>query len=211
MEEDQKHVEPTHREHLAPGGAVEPLVREAIQNSLDVTVEGQPTKVVFTLGDADSASTRPYFDTLRPHLEAITRSLPEGIPQPGDAVRFLAIEDYNTRGLEGRVDVRNEMNPDGSKNHFFRFWHRVGPANEVKRRGSWGVGKVVFSNASRIRTFFGLTLRSSDSFPLLMGEAGLIIHSLGDIVYDWYGLRRREVWFCTPAIGRGRPLLRFGR
>lgn len=187
MEEDQKHVEPTHREHLAPGGAVEPLVREAIQNSLDVTIEGQPTKVGFTLGDADAANVRSYFEALWPHLEAITRSLPEGLPQPGDAVRFLAIEDYNTTGLEGDAAVRNEANSDGSKNHFFRFWHRVGPASEFKRRGSWGVGKVVFSNASRIRTFFGLTLRSGDSSPLLMGEAGLTIHSLNGSMYDWYG------------------------
>lgn len=153
MEEDQKHVEPTHREHLAPGGAVEPLVREAIQNSLDVTNEGQPTKVVFTIGDADAAHARPYFEALRPHLEAIRRSLPEGVPQADEPVRFLTVEDYNTSGLKGDANCRNEMNPDGSKNHFFRFWHRVGPANDVKRRGSWGVGKVVFSNASRIRTF----------------------------------------------------------
>jgi len=112
MDEDQKHVEPTHREHLAPGGAVEPLVREAIQNSLDVTIEGQPTKVVFTLGYADATNAQPYFEALRPHLEAITRSLPEGLPQPDDAIRFLAIEDYNTTGLEGDATVRNEANPD---------------------------------------------------------------------------------------------------
>jgi hypothetical protein len=187
MEEDQKHVEPTHREHLAPGGAVEPLVREAIQNSLDVTLDGQPTKVAFTLGCANAANAAQYFHGLRPHLEAIRRSLPEGVPPSEDGVRFLAIEDYNTTGLKGDADMRDESNQDGSKNHFFRFWHRVGPAKEFKRRGSWGVGKVAFSNASRIRTFFGLTLRSGDSSPLLMGEAGLIIHKLNGSVYDWYG------------------------
>jgi hypothetical protein len=103
-------------------------------------------------------------------------------------VRFLAIEDYNTSGLIGDPTLRNSANADRSKNHFFRFWHMVGQSSgDFKRRGSWGVGKVVFSNASKIRTFFGLTLRSDNSPALLMGEAGLTIHTLGGEVYDWYG------------------------
>lgn len=189
MDEGQKYVQPTHREHLATGGLVEPLVREAIQNSLDATLDGQVTKVMFTLGQASATDARPYFDTLRPHLEAITSSLAEGLPAANDTVRFLAIEDYNTRGLEGNPTLHKATNPDGSPNHFFRFWHAVGAAGDFKRRGSWGVGKVVFSNASRIRTFFGLTLRAGDPGGLLMGEAGLTIHSLEcqEDVFDWYG------------------------
>lgn len=190
MEEGQKHVEPTHREHLASGGLVEPLVRETIQNSLDATLDGQVTKVMFTLGQVDAGTALPFFDTLRPHLEAVTRSLPEGLPDAGDPVRFLAIEDHNTRGLEGDPARHIAVNPDGSKNHFFRFWHMVGQSSgDFKRRGSWGVGKVVFSNTSRIRTFFGVTLRAGENSGLLMGEAGLIIHTVPgrDDVYDWYG------------------------
>lgn len=206
MDQGQKYVQPTHREHLATGGLVEPLVREAIQNSLDATLDGQVTKVMFTLGQASAPDARPYFDTLRPHLEAITSSLAEGLPAVNDTVRFLAIEDYNTRGLEGIPTLHKATNPDGSPNHFFRFWHAVGAAGDFKRRGSWGVGKVVFSNASRIRTFFGLTLRAADSGGLLMGEAGLTIHSLEgqEDVFDWYGYfgsheRRNDRFVPLPA------------
>lgn len=206
MDEGQKYVQPTHREHLATGGLVEPLVREAIQNSLDATPDGQVTKVMFTLGQASAADARPYFDTLRPHLEAITRALAEGLPAANDTVRFLAIEDYNTRGLEGNPALHKATNPDGLPNHFFRFWHAVGAAGDFKRRGSWGVGKVVFSNASRIRTFFGLTLRAGDSGGLLMGEAGLTIHTLEgqEDVFDWYGYfgaheRRNESFVPLPV------------
>lgn len=189
MEEDQKHVEPTHREHLATDGVVGPLVRESIQNSLDVTQEGKATQVVFTIGSTKAANVEEYFSGLEPHLKSITRSLSEGMPESGEDIAFLAVEDYQTSGLIGDPLRRNELNLNGTKNHFFRFWHRVGPANEFKRRGSWGVGKVVFSNASRIRTFFGATLRDGDESPLLMGEAGLTIHKLpgSDAVYDWYG------------------------
>ncbi|HEX8520909.1 MAG TPA: carboxypeptidase-like regulatory domain-containing protein [Tepidisphaeraceae bacterium] len=192
IDEDQKHVEPTHREHLAPGGAVEPLVRESIQNSLDapVEVEGRPTRMTFTLGHVNASVVAPFFDALRPHLGAITRSLPEGLPPPSEPVNFLSIEDSNTKGLEGDPSLRKPLQPDGTKNHFFRFWHSVGQsAGDFKRRGSWGVGKVVFSNASRIRTFFGVTRRPGDAAPLLMGEAGLTIHTLpdSDTLYDWYG------------------------
>ena len=158
-----------------------------LQNSLDVAADGKPARVVFTIGTADAEKSRRYFEALQPHLDATKGSLPEGLPQLGEPIRFLAIEDYNTSGLIGNPGVRSEINADGSKNHFFRFWHRVRTSKEFKRRGSWGVGKVVFSNASRIRTFFGLTLRSSDPSPLLMGEAGLIIHPLDGTVHDWYG------------------------
>jgi hypothetical protein len=49
------------------------------------------------------------------------------------------------------------------------------------------VGKVVFANASRIGTFFGLTRRKNDRSAILMGEAGLTIHAIEGKVYDWYG------------------------
>ncbi len=188
----EKHIGPTHGEHLATGGVVEPLVRESIQNSLDATVTGQPTKMAFSLGTVQSTAGGRFLDALRPHLETdqVARWLPEGLPSRTDSIRFLAIEDSNTRGLEGEPTLWDQTNADGSKNHFFRFWHQVGqPSGEVKRRGSWGVGKVVFSNASRIRTFFGLTLRQGDPSPVLMGEASLVIHKQpndGSFCH-WYG------------------------
>lgn len=189
-----KHVGPTHGEHLAPRGVVDPLVRESIQNSLDATDEGslKPSQVVFTLGEADPRLAGRFFDGLRRHLqtEPVPRSLPEGLPAANEPIRFLAVEDFNTRGLEGDPDRWEQTNGDGSKNHFFRFWHKVGQyEGDVKRRGSWGVGKVVFSNASRIRTFFGLTVRPNDQNPLLMGEASLVIHKLpGEKEFrHWYG------------------------
>jgi len=103
MDEDQKHVEPTHREHLAPGVVVEPLVRESIQNSLDATVKDQPTRLSFTLGHADPDEAGPYFDGLRPHLDAITRSLPEGVPawlQPALRTRKRKVRAREARGSE---------------------------------------------------------------------------------------------------------------
>ena len=131
----------------------------------------------------------------------------------------MAIEDYNTRGLEGDPTLRKPVNPDGSKNHFFRFWHLVGQSSggDFKRRGSWGVGKVVFSNASRIRTFFGMTRRAGDEHALLMGEAGLTIHTLEgrDDVYDWYGYfaahEQRNDHFIPVPVQDGEAVSAFGR
>jgi hypothetical protein len=191
IEDDQKHQGPTHRGHLATQGAVEPLVRESIQNSLDAALDGQVTRVIFTLGQAKAADARRYFQGLWPHLKAIDDELPHELPALDQDSRFLAVEDFGTRGLEGDPTLRKALHPDGSKNHFFRFWHGIGQhrASEFKRRGSWGVGKVVFSNASQIRTFFGVTRRAADNQVLLMGEAGLLIHLLPgtDQFYDWYG------------------------
>jgi len=189
MRAGEKRVDPTHPEHLAPRGVYEPLVREAIQNSLDATVKGKPTQVKLCLGELDPQKCTWLFESLRPHLAAVSKTLPEGVPLPTSPVRYLAVEDYNTRGLVGdpRPTETAHEDPD---NYFFRFWHSVGQSSgESKRRGSWGVGKVVFSNASDIRTFFGLTRRAGDDQPLLMGESVLSIHSLpgGRDVFAWYG------------------------
>ena len=197
IEDGQKAQNPTHREHLK--GVVESLVREAIQNSLDATSRsagGAPdpvTKVVFTFGSCAGPEAAPFFSGLLPHLKAVTDILPEGLPDTGN-IPFLTIEDFGTRGLVGDPELFAENLPTpingDKKNHFYHFWHAVGQSpGEHKRRGSWGVGKIVFSNASAIRSFFGLTRFEGGASPYLMGEAGLRVHEMSEASgrYDWYG------------------------
>ncbi|MEO8217665.1 MAG: hypothetical protein ABI718_11340, partial [Acidobacteriota bacterium] len=56
-----------------------------------------------------------------------------------------------------------------------------------KDRGRWGLGKAVFSVASRVRTVFGLTKRADDGRTLLLGQSVLRIHSLDGHKYSPYG------------------------
>ena len=68
---------------------------------------------------------------------------------------------------------------DHEKHNFFWFWRNVGRSGKVHdARGRWGLGKAVFSKASGINTYYGLTVRDSDSKVLLMGESILRIHKV---------------------------------
>ncbi len=81
------------------------------------------------------------------------------LPREAEAMPYLVIEDFGTRGLTGDPHVDPELEPASDiKNDFFYFWRNVGRSNKGEvDRGRWGLGKAVFTVASRIRTIFGIT------------------------------------------------------
>lgn len=178
--------------------ATDALVRETIQNSLDAADEGAgqvEVRFSFTEGDATE-----FLDGLRPHVEgAFDR---EVLPPRGKTVRCLVIEDFGTRGLEG--DVAQHDDPLGaSRNDFYYFWRNVGRSSKSDSdRGRWGLGKTVFPAASKLHSFFGLTVRASDRQCLLMGQAVLRTHSVGGARYQPYGYfgRHDEQGFTRPFV-----------
>ena len=116
---------------------------------------------------------RKFFDLLfrdlPPHLEACDLDV-AGLEL--DAPRLLVIEDFGTTGLSGAWDRKDDL-------PFSDFWRRIGKSHKGGQQGGrWGLGKLVFSGASRARSFFGLTVRSEDPdrAPLLMGQAVLGTH-----------------------------------
>jgi len=88
---------------------------------------------------------------------------------------------------------------EGKKNDFFYFWRNIGRAVEgATARGRWGVGKTVFQAASRINSFYGLTIRRGNPGKLLMGQSVLKIHWCDGSKhgpYGYYGLLR-EILHC---------------
>ncbi len=163
----------------------EALVREVIQNSSDADDKsGLPVKVRFALTTVSGAQAKwlcEQFEALRPHLDACGV---DDSPLSDTSVRVLSIEDFNTKGLTGAFD---EIDGD----NFDRFWRSVGEsAKSGKSGGRWGLGKLVYSSSSRLRAFFGLTLREGDSGPALMGQAVLKNHKLGKKLHPAHGF-----WF----------------
>ena len=126
--------------------------------------------------------------SLEPHLNASdisTQPLVDGAP------RLLVIEDFNTLGLTGTTDQLDEGN-------FRNFWRRHGRSGKTgKAGGRWGLGKLVYSSASCLSCFFGLTVRDGDPTPLLIGQAVLRTH-------EFQGVRRppHGFWF-SQATERG--------
>ncbi len=84
--------------------------------------------------------------------------------------RFIAFEDSGTTGLTGDTDQYHEI--AGVRNPFYYFFRAEGQSNKLETgRGRWGLGKFVFPRSSRIRSFFGLTVRFDDKRRLLVGQS----------------------------------------
>jgi hypothetical protein len=182
-------IDPVEGEFFATetlGGITDALVREAIQNSLDAAAE-ERVRVRFCLGTAVNATRERYLGGLRHHVEAAHEARTT-VPNREEPLRFVAVEDEGTRGLEGDPDQFEDDGAGDGCNDFYYFWRNVGRSRKQStERGRWGLGKTVFAAASRLNSFFGLTLRRSDGRSLLMGQAVLKIHRFGGRRYRPYG------------------------
>lgn len=169
------------------------LVRESIQNSLDASAGSEPVMVRFSHHPNPLTGVDPgelwklYIDGLSPHLHSRHSGLPE-TPPLLEPLSFMVIEDYGTRGLQGDVLQYDDLDDDIQKNDFFYFWRNIGRTKkELTDLGRWGLGKTVFQAASRINTFFGLTVRKDDGRAYLMGQSVLKIHKVDGLRYAPYG------------------------
>jgi hypothetical protein len=170
----------------------EALVRETIQNSTDAhRSDRDPVHVRFALSEPGTQAGREFFsgisDGLRPHLDACGIAVPEG-PQ-----RLLVIEDFETTGLQGAIDRKD----DGQ---FCGFWRRFGRSNKKGSSGGrWGLGKLVFSSSSSMRTLIGLTRRAQAPEACLMGQAILKNHRIDGAELDSVG------FWCRNGDKGGQP------
>lgn len=144
------------------------IVREAVQNSLDATPNGNQTKVSFRWTREHDEPDSQYIENLFEHQVDHARS--SGLEL--DEVDFsfptaLVIEDFGTWGLTGSTHAKDDDN-------FSDFWRRHGKSHKTgTSRGRWGLGKLVYSSASLIGAFFGLTIREGDPKRYLMGQTVL--------------------------------------
>ena len=163
-------------------GEVAGLVRESVQNSLDEVLDNtKPIKMVFTVGKQSPSVSQKYFSDLYPHIQ--TSGL-RNVPKLTEESQFIAIEDLNTRGLEGPTTSArpSDADLDNPKKPFkFSFWFFEWVTGESNKkgdgnRGTWGVGKIVFSRASQIKTYLVLSVRRKAAAPagntaILFGHA----------------------------------------
>lgn len=157
---------------------VQALVRETIQNSLDARLSPvQPVRVRFGFVTVGPRDYLPYLYGLIPHLEATLRE--RGLPDFSQPLKFLIVEDFNTRGLTGDPSV--DTDEQAEDNDFYYFWRNVGRTEKREDvRGRWGLGKAVFHKVSRINTFFGVTLPHGAQRMALLGLSVLRSHDIID-------------------------------
>lgn len=146
----------------------ETLVREVIQNSLDAK-DNSSIQVYFIIGKKSFTEISSYFpNELKERLKK-SNSVESDFNWPNE-IYFLTIEDFGTTGLDGPTGENGEIPEKGSSN-YYDFWWRYGLSGKKETKGGrWGLGKITFPMVSRIKTFFGLTIRRDDNRELLMGE-----------------------------------------
>ncbi|MBO3803981.1 MAG: hypothetical protein JTT11_08975 [Candidatus Brockarchaeota archaeon] len=186
----EMNTDPVEGEFFTPQRLTESLVREAIQNSLDAKLPQSQLRMRFALSGSSNRlppeKARRYCEGLRPHIEKVAADY--SLPREDEPMNFLVIEDFGTRGLCGDPEQAFDSDTSGPKNDFYYFWRNIGRSSKREaERGRWGLGKTVFPAASRINAFFGLTIRADDRKRLLMGQAVLKTHTIGDIRYCPYG------------------------
>jgi len=166
------------------------LVREILQNALDARADQEQVRLRFSLHEADEAPPRErlsqYFARLQAPLAKRQIDCDEhGVPQL--PCRFLVVEDFGTRGLEG--DPQRNRDPEGDDQQaFYWFWrNNWRSAKTGEKLGRHGLGKTVFRAASRVGCMWGLTIRKSDRRRLLMGKAVLHLHEYENQEYKANG------------------------
>jgi hypothetical protein len=188
----EKRVDSLAGEFFADQSDVDKLVREAIQNCLDARDQAKVTVRVrssATPDALDSQKMERWVGGLRPHAAAC------GISWPTETrMSYLVIEDFGATGLIGDPKSLDEK----SANNFYWFWRNEGRSGKgTSKRGSRGVGKWTYSGSSRIKAFFGLTVRNGDSRPLLMGQVVLKTHMVDAEQFEPWG------WFASFESGDG--------
>jgi hypothetical protein len=187
------------------------LVRETIQNAFDARRDGAggPPKISFKFDTVDDAIRDKYLNAdLTTHLYA-------GLVQKDDdhahfyeslrdhatatwieELTILEVADRNTTGLNGDITKTTpgyQPNPD---NVFRQFHHAWGEsAGDATRGGSWGYGKAVTPFASKIKSFFALSVRDKLTSKMpdldysLMGQSIIKNHHVGfnDDLWLWHG------------------------
>ncbi len=205
----------------------ERFIRESVQNSLDARAGRKPVMVRFTISGSNGAvpgeRADRYLTGLQPHFEAVMRAESANAERDSDRRRelqgreallkgplpFLVVEDFGTKGLLGDITA-NDIQARG--NDFWGFFRSIGisPKDE-DAGGSWGLGKWVFPDASKLNAFLGVTLRAEEQRFLLMGQTMLKLHELGGRKYPPVGFfaagsdEDDKDWLPMPVESAGLP------
>ncbi len=179
------------------------LVRESIQNSLDVPLEnGQPVRVVYSFGDIDSNNMEGFFD-LKEHIKGCMKFwgskkdivdkyekklyyFDDGLSQ---SMPYLKVSDYNTLGMD--YEYGNNNCP------FYAFVRasKISVKGGSYQGGTYGFGKAAYFQLSPINTLL-ISTRTPDGNVFFEGKSALCTH-----LYD--GEKKTSVGFFDNNEGKG--------
>lgn len=165
------------------------LVREAIQNSLDVaiTMSGKPVIISFNIGSLTPANFPNFFE-IRKHIQGCIDNFPNDkkahkiyppmleylnqATRPGGALHYIRVSDHNTVGM-------HYDNPENNDAPFYAFVRSAGVSSKSDESagGSFGFGKAAYFYLSAIRTIMVSTKTDKGKY-YFEGVASLCSHKI---------------------------------
>ena len=143
----------------------ETFVCEAIQNSLDARLDqSKPVIMKFTFHADGIGPRRPFLEQVMANRKAAGLDIPH---EWGNGhVRWLVVEDFNSKGLGGSLTSRTS--------DFWNYWLNFGISNkDGSGRGGRGIGRVTFLIASRLQSVIGYTRRHPEGSSAICGMSVL--------------------------------------
>lgn len=162
------------------------LIRESIQNSLDVPLDSsQPVRMQYSISSIDAKNYRKFFG-LEDHIQGCIDYFPtnndaQTIYTPmldylqalGDRGRlaYIKVSDYNTTGMKY---VKGDTN-----NPFYAFVRAAGVSSKdnAGAGGSYGYGKAAYFYISPLRTVF-VSTKTPNGLYFFEGAASLCTHTV---------------------------------
>lgn len=164
------------------------LIRESIQNSLDVPLDTeQPVRMDFSISRIRAREYSNFFE-LKKHIEGCIRHFPNNDDAKStykpmldflnslgeyDNLYYIRVSDFNTVGM-------NYIKGDTSC-PFYAFVRAAGVSakNDATAGGSYGYGKAAYFYISPLRTIF-VSTQTKDGFHFFEGVSSLCTHEMAE-------------------------------
>ena len=174
------------------------LIRESIQNSLDVPLDvSQPVRMEFSIGRIRAKEYSNFF-ALEKHIKGCIKHFRENtdaknIYQPmvdklydircngyGENANlyYIKVSDYNTLGMNYERD-KSDPTRDDTTQPFFAFVRAAGVSSksDATAGGSFGYGKAAYFYISPLRTVF-VSTQTKDNKHFFEGVSSLCTHEI---------------------------------
>lgn len=177
-------------EHFKSQDIFSALVRESIQNSLDVPAdESKPVVVKYTFGTLSGTTTEKIRE-IEKHVRACRETYPDSPvyqrmvafldSHQNDEISYLKVSDYNTIGM----DYEEGNNKCG----FYSFVQSVGNSskNNSGSGGSFGFGKAAYYEFSNTRSIL-VSSKTRNGDVAFQGCSMLCTHRIDGQKYNFSG------------------------
>lgn len=178
-------------EHFKSQDIFSALVRESIQNSLDVVLDStKPVVVKYTFGKVQDYLLQQTLKDVEEHARACEQMYPDSPvckqmksfldSRKEDCISYLKVSDFNTKGMA--------YDPGDNKCQFHSFVQSIGISSKESSGsgGSFGFGKAAYFEFSNTKSIL-VSTQTPQGAKTFQGSAMLCTHKIGEDKYHFSG------------------------